>query len=275
MLRVQALTKHYGRGWGPWSEPPIVAVDTVSFAIARGESVGLIGETGSGKSTIARCILRLSQPTSGQIQFEGVDIFRLSGASLQRFRRSVQMVFQDPNASLDPRQTVSEVLAEPLRLHGRLRGTELRMEVIRLLEEVELSASVLERRPHQLSGGQQQRVAIGRAIALRPQLVVLDEPTSALDASVRGQILNLLRRLHSDYQMGFLYISHDIRTVAYLCRRALVMLRGQLVEVGSMPELLASPTHPYTKALTEAAGLGGLSVGMREDAERFVENQAN
>ncbi|MFN8623688.1 MAG: oligopeptide/dipeptide ABC transporter ATP-binding protein [Chloroflexota bacterium] len=252
LVRITGLVKTFpahvpGRG-----TVTIRALDGVDLAIAPGEAYGLVGESGSGKTTLARCLLRLTDPTAGRIELEGRDITTLAGAELRRLRREMQVVFQDPVGSLDPRARVRDVVAEPLRTHEGLRGRAAEARVIELLDEVGLGRQHLDRRAHELSGGQCQRVAIARAIALRPRLLVLDEPTSALDVSVQAQILNLLVQLRAELGLTYLLISHDLGVVRYLCDRIGVLYLGRMVEEGPAHHALEAPSHPYTRALLSA-----------------------
>jgi len=252
LVRITDLVKTYpthvpGRG-----TVMIRALDGVSLHIGEGEAYGLVGESGSGKTTLARCLLRLTDATAGRIEVEGRDITNLSGGDLRRLRREVQVVFQDPVGSLDPRARVGDVVAEPLRTHEPGGAKDREARVLALLEEVGLAKRHLERRAHELSGGQCQRVAIARALALRPRLLVLDEPTSALDVSVQAQILNLLVDLRAQHGLTYLLISHDLGVVRYLCDRIGVMYLGRLVEEGPASHALEAPSHPYTRALLSA-----------------------
>jgi oligopeptide/dipeptide ABC transporter ATP-binding protein len=224
-------------------------VDGVSLSIASGEAYGLVGESGSGKTTFARCLLRLTDATDGRIEVAGRDVTTARGADLRELRREMQVVFQDPVGSLDPRVQVRDVVAEPLRTHLRLGSKEVDTRVTALLDEVGLARVHMTRRAHELSGGQCQRVAIARALALRPKLLVLDEPTSALDVSVQAQILNLLAQLRREHGLTYLLISHDLGVVRYLCDRIGVMYVGRIVEEGPAARTLEQPTHPYTRAL--------------------------
>lgn len=249
LVRIEGLVREFpvqvpGRG-----RVLIRAVAGVDLALRSGEAYGLVGESGSGKTTLARCLLRLLDTSSGRISVGGRDVTHVAGGDLRSLRRTMQVVFQDPVGSLDPRSRVRDVVAEPLRTHLRLRGDELTRRVTELLDEVGLARVHLERRAHELSGGQCQRVAIARALALRPRLLVLDEPTSALDVSVQAQILNLLATLRQEHGLTYLLISHDLGVVRYVCDRIGVMYLGRIVEEGPAERILDTPTHPYTQAL--------------------------
>ncbi len=252
ILKVQHLKKYFPIRTGLLAHTPLRAVDDVSFDVRPGETVGLVGESGSGKSTLGLCILRLIEPTEGQILLEGEDIIQVDAARLQALRQRFQMVFQDPLDSLNPRMTVSEMVAEPLRLHGLANGREVNEQVLELFQRVNLGPEHIGRYPHQLSGGQRQRVAIARALATNPKLVVLDEPTSALDVSVQAQLLNLLRHLQADLNLSFVFISHDLAVVSHLSDRVAVMYLGEIVEFGPTAEVFHNPRHPYTMALLSA-----------------------
>jgi len=228
------------------------AVDGVSFFIRKGETLGLVGESGCGKSTVARCLLRLLEPTRGEIFFESKDLTGLKGEGLRLLRKFIQMIFQDPMASLNPRLSVRQVLEEPLRLYERATVQEREGRVLEVLEQVGLDRELLSRFPHELSGGQRQRVNIARAIATRPKFVVLDEPTSALDVSLRAKIVLLLEELKSALSTTYLFISHDLSTVKYLSDRVAVMYLGTIVEIAEAHELFRHPLHPYTRALLSA-----------------------
>lgn len=230
----------------------IRAVDGVSFDIRRGESVGLVGESGSGKSTIGRAILRLTPIYSGSIRLAGRDIGELQGKEMKTFRRTAQMVFQDPFGSLNPRMTIGATLAEPLAIHFNQSVGERRARVAELLQSVELDPAAAQRYPHEFSGGQRQRIGIARALALDPELLIADEPVSALDVSVQAQVLNLLKALCARRKCALLLIAHDLAVVRYMCARVLVMYRGRIVESGPAAALLSSPAHPYTAALLSA-----------------------
>ncbi len=228
----------------------IHAVDGVNLTIRRGETLGLIGESGSGKTTLARCILRLIEPDDGKVIFDGEDILKLSKKEFRRLRRKMQMVFQDPASSLDPRMTVEALVTEGLRLHGLCKDREERRDIaLKLLKDVGLGEEHLHKYPHELSGGMKQRVAIARALALQPEFLVLDEPTSALDVSVQAKILNLLINLQKKYNLTYLFITHDISVVAHMSDRIAVMYLGKIVEIGETNQVINSPYHPYVKAL--------------------------
>lgn len=228
------------------------AVNGVSFDLHEGETLGLVGESGSGKSTLGRTILRLYEPTRGEVRFDGQDVFKLDAAGLRRFRQQAQIVFQNPYASLNPRKTVRQILSVPLALRG-LSKRERQEEAAALMERVGLSARQLDRYPHQFSGGQRQRIAIARALAMHPRLIVADEPVSALDVSVQAQIINLLEDLQQELRLTYLFISHDLSVVRHLSNRVAVMYLGQIVEIGPTEPLFEDPLHPYTRALLSAA----------------------
>jgi ABC-type glutathione transport system ATPase component len=278
LFEVRNLTKVYPQaesvfGGKPSGKHEVRAVDDVSLDIFAGETLGLVGESGSGKSTLGRLILRLIEPTSGSIQFEGRDLLAASGGEMRRLRRDMQIIFQDPFASLDPRYRVEDIIAEPLLIHGDSSGDSPRLSegashlaafarrgnrklihirVLELLRAVGLDESILRRFPHEFSGGQRQRIGIARALALRPKFIVADEPVSALDVSVGAQIVNLLAQLQRDFGLTYLFISHSMPVVRYLSTRIAVMYRGKIVEVGSSEQITASPQHPYTRSLLEA-----------------------
>jgi oligopeptide/dipeptide ABC transporter ATP-binding protein len=255
LLEVENLTKHFPvrRGLLGWTSQLVRAVDAISFTLGAGSTLGLVGESGCGKTTTSRMILGLERPTAGAIRFEGRDVLTLDRAGVRDYRRSVQAVFQDPYASLDPRMRVGTIVAEPLVINTRLDGAARRRRVAELLDLVGLPERASTLFPHEFSGGQRQRIAIARALALEPKLVVLDEPVSALDVSIRAQILNLLRDLQQRLGMSYLFIAHDLAAVAHMSRAIAVMYLGQIVEWGEADAVALEPRHPYTKALFTAA----------------------
>ncbi len=231
----------------------VQAVNDVSFAVRRGETLGLIGESGCGKSTLGRCVLLLQSPTAGTVRFDGTDLATLDHHALRRMRKRMQMIFQDPYASLNPRRTVEEIVSLPLRIHERLSRGELRDRTATIIERVGLLPSQRDRYPHQFSGGQRQRIGIARALALRPDFVVCDEPVSALDVSIQAQIIELLRELRREFSLTYLFISHDLAVVGHLSDRIAVMYLGEIVEIADCRRLINEPRHPYTQALLAAA----------------------
>ncbi|MCA1536773.1 ABC transporter ATP-binding protein [Bradyrhizobium sp. NBAIM03] len=233
-------------------QPVVRAVDSVSFYIEAGETVGLVGESGCGKSTVARCLVRLIEPTAGSVCYDGTDIARLDAHAMKPLRRDIQMVFQDPTASLNPRLSVRRMVEEALTLHTKLPAKERRDRIEELMQEVGLGRDLLDRYPHELSGGQRQRVNIARAIATNPRFVVLDEPTSALDVSLRSRAILLLEKLREQLGLSYLFISHDLATVKYLASRVAVMYLGSIVEMSGTKDLFAKPLHPYSRALLAA-----------------------
>ncbi len=229
------------------------AVDGVSFVLDRGECLGLVGESGCGKTTVGRSILRLIPPTSGAVTFDGIDVLAARGEPLRRLRRRMQIVFQDPGGSLNPRMRVGAIIGEPIEVHGLVTGrAAIRARVGSVLERCGMPAAAAERYPHEFSGGQRQRIAIARALALEPTFIVCDEPTSALDVSVQAQILNLLADLQRDLGLSYLFISHDIAVVRHMCARIAVMLGGKIVETGPREQVIGHPQHPYTQRLLSA-----------------------
>ena len=230
----------------------VKAVDGVSFHINAGETLGLVGESGCGKTTVGRTILRLIPATSGQVLYRGRNLFQLSGSEMRRLRREMQIIFQDPIGSLNPRMRVGRIVGEPLEVHGLARGEQLRQRVGDLLERCGLWPGAAERFPHEFSGGQRQRIGIARALALQPKLIICDEPTSALDVSIQSQILNLLAELQDEFQLSYLFISHDMAVIHHVCDRIAVMFNGHIVEQGSRDEIINDPQHAYTKALLSA-----------------------
>jgi oligopeptide transport system ATP-binding protein len=255
LLEVKDLKVHFPVNAGPFLRPKdfVKAVDGVSFTIAPGETVGLVGESGCGKTTLGRAIVRLVEATSGQVLFEGEDLTQLSGSALRAHRRRFQMIFQDPHGSLDPRATVAASIGEALDIHKLAPGAgSRRARVESLLKDVGLDPCHAERYPHEFSGGQRQRIGIARALAVEPELIVCDEPVSALDVSVQAQIVNLLRDLQEEHGMAYLFVAHDLAVVRHLSRRILVMYLGRIVEAGEARETCRTPKHPYTQALISA-----------------------
>jgi peptide/nickel transport system ATP-binding protein len=260
LLEVRNLTKIFGLAESPFGSRrsgEVRAVDDVSLDIHEGETLGLVGESGSGKSTLGRLILRLIEPTSGAIFFDGIDLLKANGSELRRLRRNMQIIFQDPFGSLDPRFRVEDVIAEPLILHQKIMGGRLSRDargqrVRELLRAVGMDESAMPRYPHEFSGGQRQRIGIARALALRPKFIVADEPVSALDVSVGAQIVNLLQQLQRDFGLTYLFISHSMPVVRYLSTRIAVMYRGKIVEIGTTEQITAQPQHAYTRKLLAA-----------------------
>jgi len=237
------------------------AVDDVSFTVSPGESLGVVGESGSGKSTLGRLVLRLLMPTEGQILFEGQDIFSLRRLDLTKLRQNIQIIFQDPYASLNPRMTIGQILSEPLQLHHVLPVRQIPERVNELLNDVGLAPQYANRYPHELSGGQRQRIGVARALALKPKLIVADEPVSALDVSIQAQILNLLQALQAKYHLTYLFISHDLSVVRHITNRVAVMHFGKIVELEETEKLFKNPFHPYTKELLSAVPLPRSQMG--------------
>lgn len=249
LVQVRNLFKHFPVAG---SDDKLKAVDGVSFEILAGETLGLVGESGCGKSTVGRCVLRLYEPTSGEVFFEGKNILEAGKNDLQRLRREMQIIFQDPYASLNPRLNVLSIIAEPLKIHGLGNKTEQKARVADLLEKVGLNPDYMFRYPHEFSGGQRQRLGIARALALNPKLVIADEPVSALDVSVQAQVVNLLQDLQAELGLTYLFISHGLAVVEHISSRVAVMYLGKIVEIAPSIELYRNPLHPYTQALLSA-----------------------
>jgi ABC-type oligopeptide transport system ATPase subunit len=253
LLEVRHLVKEFTRRKGLFGRGPAIrAVDDISFTIERGETFGLVGESGSGKTTTGRCVLRLIEPTSGEIVFDGRDVLALSRGELRRARRDMQIVFQDPYSSLNPRMRVGDIVEEPLVIHRLGSRAERQARVAELFSLVGLSPEHRRRYPHEFSGGQRQRIGLARALALNPSLIIADDPVSALVVSVQAQVVNLLMDLQRRLQLTYLFIAHDLRLVEHVCSRLAVMSCGRIVEMGNTAKLFAAPRHPYTRALLSA-----------------------
>ena len=254
LLEVNDLKTHFPvkRGLFQRTVDHVRAVDGVSFDLGVGETLGLVGESGCGKTTVGRTILRLIEATSGEVHFEGKPVFKQSATEMRALRREMQIIFQDPGGSLNPRMRVGRLVGEPLVVHGMASGDELRHRVEQLLERCGLWKQAADRYPHEFSGGQRQRIGIARALAVEPRLIVCDEPTSALDVSIQSQILNLLDDLQEEFDLSYLFISHDMAVVHHVCDRIAVMYNGKIVEVGARDQVIHDPQHPYTKALLSA-----------------------
>jgi oligopeptide/dipeptide ABC transporter ATP-binding protein len=251
LLQVEDVKKHFPirSGFAARVTGHVLAVDGVSFSVQRGETFGLVGESGCGKTTLGRVILRLMPASAGKVRFDGVDVFAASGSSLRRLRRGMQIIFQDPYSSLDPRMTVGRIVEEPLLIHGEGNAVERAERAGELLREVGLGQAAYARYPHEFSGGQRQRIGIARALALEPKLIVCDEPVSALDVSIQAQILNLLRDLQEQMGLAYVFIAHGVDVVKHMSKRIGVMYLGKIVEVAATDELFAHPLHPYTRGL--------------------------
>jgi oligopeptide/dipeptide ABC transporter ATP-binding protein len=277
LLEVRELRKWYPIRAGiiPRLRGQVRAVDGVSLTLRPGEVLGIAGESGSGKSTIGRCVLRLIEPTSGEITFAGSDITRLDRHALRLFRRKAQMIFQDPYGSLDPLMTIEEIVAEPLDVQGLARGAARRQRVLELLDLVALGPEYLDRKAHELSGGQRQRVGIARALSVGPELLVADEPVSALDVSIQAQIVNLLDELKQRLNLAMLFISHDIAVMDHLSDRIAIVYLGRIMEIGPTRDLIDTPRHPYTEALLSAVPQAGLKRGPRIVLSGDVPNPAD
>jgi len=257
LLQVTGLVKHFPLGGGILAQPTawVRAVSGVSFAVRRGESFGLVGESGCGKTTTGRMVLRLIEPTSGRIEFDGQDILHLSRKAFGRLRRRMQIIFQDPYSSLDPRMTVAQIVTEPLLAGRRPTRTERRRAAEKLLDKVGLRRADLDKYPHEFSGGQRQRIGIARALCVRPELIIADEPVSALDVSIQAQVINLLQDLQSEFGLSYIFISHDLSVVEHICNRVAVMYLGSIVELAPAAVFSREPRHPYTKTLLTAVPL--------------------
>jgi peptide/nickel transport system ATP-binding protein/oligopeptide transport system ATP-binding protein len=281
LVEVRDLVKHFPITRGIVLQRRIgavKAVDDVSFDVRRGETLGIVGETGCGKTTTARLIMRLLDASSGEVRFEGQDITRLKGAALKAVRREMQMIFQDPYSSLNPRKAVGSIIGEPFAIHGLMRGKgERKRAVQELMETVGLNPEHYNRYPHEFSGGQRQRIGVARALALKPKLLIADEPVSALDVSIQAQVLNLLREMQRELGLTLIFIAHDLSVVRYMCDRVAVMYLGKIVEIGPGDPLYSSPRHPYTGALLSAVPIAdpSASPGARPTLGGDVPSPAN
>ncbi|MBD0745239.1 ABC transporter ATP-binding protein [Streptomyces sp. CBMA152] len=272
ILEVRDLVKHYPLTQGILFKKQVgavKAVDGVSFDLAAGETLGIVGESGCGKSTVARMLVNLERPTAGQIKYKGTDITQMSGKALRSVRRNIQMVFQDPYTSLNPRMTVGDIIGEPYEIHPEVAPKgDRRRKVQDLLDVVGLNPEYINRYPHQFSGGQRQRIGIARGLALQPEIIVADEPVSALDVSVQAQVVNLLERLQSEFSLSYVFIAHDLSIVRHISDRVGVMYLGRIVETGRDEEIYDHPTHPYTQALLSAVPVPDPAA--RERRERII-----
>ncbi|TQF78209.1 ABC transporter ATP-binding protein [Elioraea sp. Yellowstone] len=255
LLEVDGLVKHFTvtRGFPRPVTTTVRAVDGVSFSVRRGEAYGLVGESGCGKSTVARAVLRLIEPDGGTVRFDGADVRAARGETLARLRRRMQIIFQDPYSSLNPRRTIGQALTEPMRVHGLASGRAARDRAAALLDEVGMPPSALDRYPHEFSGGQRQRIGIARALTVEPELLIADEPVSALDVSVQAQVLLLLRDLQKRRNLAFVFVSHDLGVVRWFCDRVAVMYLGRIVEEGEVGAVFTEPLHPYARMLRDAS----------------------
>ena len=267
LLEVKNLVKHFPVRGGVFSRvrAHVRAVDGISFDIEEGETLGLVGESGCGKSTAGRAILRLIEPTAGEVIFKGINILDLEREKMRQLRREMQIIFQDPYASLNPRMTIGSIVGEPLTIHKIAKGKKRDEEVATILQRVGLRPEHMRRYPHEFSGGQRQRIGIARALALNPKVIIADEPVSALDVSIQAQVINLLQDLQKDFGIAYLVISHDLSVVQHICDRIAVMYLGEIVEIAEADELIMSPRHPYTEALLSAVPVPDPAAGGQKE----------
>ncbi len=270
LLEVKGLKKYFNisKGWLKGEKQYLRAVDGIDFKVRHGETLGIVGESGCGKSTTANLLVRLLKPTAGEIIFDGKNLLKLSSEEMRKMRADIQMVFQDPFSSLNPRMRVFDIVAEPLLVHGRSRGKELEQEVYELLDVVGLSRSYARRFPHEFSGGQRQRIGIARALALKPKLIICDEPVSALDVSIQAQILNLLNSLQNEFNLTYIFIAHGLPAVKHVSDHIAVMYLGKIVEIAPKEKLFQHSMHPYTEGLLAAIPIS--SPFQRKDKKRIV-----